>query len=73
MGKELGAGRWEKGLSVEPRGLSLGIIFYYYPQKTCAFYVYPKFLARREHAREMRAGGTHAVSWVTSVNPDACE
>jgi hypothetical protein len=24
VGKGLGAGRWEKGLSVKPRGLSLG-------------------------------------------------
>jgi hypothetical protein len=34
---------------------------------------YPKFLARGENTREMSAGGMNAVSWVTSVNPDACE
>jgi hypothetical protein len=34
---------------------------------------YLKFMAKGEHAREMRLGGTHAVSWVKSVNPDACE
>jgi hypothetical protein len=42
-------------------------------QKTCEFYVYPKFLARGEHARDMCASGMHAVSWVTSVNPDVCK
>jgi hypothetical protein len=34
---------------------------------------YSNFFARGEHTREMHAGGTHAVSWVTSVNPDTCE
>jgi hypothetical protein len=39
VGKELGAGRWEKGLSVEPRGLSLGNNILLLFQGTCAFYV----------------------------------
>jgi hypothetical protein len=38
-GKELGAGRWEKGLSVEPRGLKPGNNILILSQKTCAFYV----------------------------------
>jgi hypothetical protein len=40
VGKELGAGRWEKGLSVEPRGLSLGNNILLLFQRTCAFYVF---------------------------------
>jgi hypothetical protein len=43
VGKELGAGRWEKGLSVEPRpkprGLKPGNNILILSQKTCAFYV----------------------------------
>jgi hypothetical protein len=75
VGKELGAGRWEKGLSVEPRGLSLGNNILLLFQRTCAFYVlfYPKFLARGKRAKGMHADGTHAVPRVTSVNPGACK
>jgi hypothetical protein len=53
----------------------LGIIFYYYSKRTCAFYVlfYPKFLARGKRAKGMHADGTHAVPRVTSVNPGACK
>jgi hypothetical protein len=40
VGKELGAGRWEKGLSVEPRGLILGNNILLLFQRTCAFYVF---------------------------------
>jgi hypothetical protein len=39
VGKGLGAGRWEKGLSVEPRGLSLGNNILILFQKICALYV----------------------------------
>jgi hypothetical protein len=45
VGKELGVGRWEKGLSVEtrakPRGLNPGNNILILSQKTCAFYVLP--------------------------------
>jgi hypothetical protein len=60
-------------LGAKPRGLKPGNNILIFSQKTCAFMFYPKFLAKGEHAREKRAGGTHAVSWVTSVNPDACK
>jgi hypothetical protein len=39
VGKELGARRWEKGLSVEPTGLSLGNNILFLFQRKCAFYV----------------------------------
>jgi hypothetical protein len=39
VGKELGDGRWKKGLSVEPRGLSLENNILLLFQRTCAFYV----------------------------------
>jgi hypothetical protein len=75
VGKELGAGRWEKGLSVEPRGLILGNTILLLFQRTCAFYVlfYPKFLARGKRAKGMHVDGMHAVPRVISVNPGACK
>jgi hypothetical protein len=40
VGKGLGAGRWEEGISVEPRGLkSLGNTIKILFQKTCEHYV----------------------------------
>jgi hypothetical protein len=39
VGKELGVGRWEKGLSVEPRGLKPGNNILILSQKTCTFYI----------------------------------
>jgi hypothetical protein len=39
VGKGLGAGRWEEGLSVEPRGLSIGNNILILFQKICALYV----------------------------------
>jgi hypothetical protein len=74
VGKELGAGRWEKGISVKPRGLILGNNMLLLFQRTCTFYVfYPKFLARGKCAKGMLVDGMHAVPRVTSVNPGACE
>jgi hypothetical protein len=75
VGKELGVGRWEKALSVEPRGLSLGNNILLLFQRTCAFFFffYPKFLARGKRAKGMHADGTHAVPMVTSVDPGACK
>jgi hypothetical protein len=39
VGKVLGVGRWENGLSVEPRVLSLGNNILILFQKICALYV----------------------------------
>jgi hypothetical protein len=53
-------------------GLSLGnniLILFQKEHVHFMFYFYPKFLARGGHARVMRAGGMHAVPWVTSVRP----
>ena len=47
VGKELGAGRWEKGLSVEPRGLILGNNILLLFQRTCAFYVFFITISRK--------------------------
>jgi hypothetical protein len=46
-------GGGKKGLSVEPRGLSLGNNILLLFQRTCGFYVlfYPKFLARENVQR----------------------
>jgi hypothetical protein len=63
-----------KGLSVEPRGLGLGNnILLLFQKNMCILCFYPKFLARGKCAKGMHVDGTHAVPWVTSVNPGACE
>jgi hypothetical protein len=44
VGKELGAGRWEKGLSIKPRGLSLGNnISILFQKDMCIICFYPEF------------------------------
>ena len=49
VGKGLGAGRWEDGLSVEPRGLSLGAkslgnnILILFQKDHVNYMFYPKF------------------------------
>jgi hypothetical protein len=55
VGKEFRAGRWEKGISVEPRGLKPGNnIFTIIPKEHVPFMFYPKFLTIRKvmHAEE---------------------
>jgi hypothetical protein len=77
VGKGLGAGRWEEGLSVEPRGLSpWGIILKYYSKRHVNIMFYPKFFLGKTRNFQMEgthAEGMHAVSWVTSVNPSPCK
>jgi hypothetical protein len=52
VGKELGDGRWEKGLSVETRGLGLGNnILLLFQKNMCILCFYPKFLARGKCAK----------------------
>jgi hypothetical protein len=56
MGKELGAKRWEKGLSAKPGGLSLGNnILILFQKETCAFLFILSSWQRRERAKGMHA------------------
>jgi hypothetical protein len=77
VGKGLGNGRWEKGLSVEPRGLSpWGIILKYYSKRHVNIMFYPKFSFGKTSNFQMEgtpAEGMHVVAWVTSVNRDTCK
>jgi hypothetical protein len=55
VGKGLGDGRWEEGISVEPRGLSpWGIILKYYSKRHVNIMFYPKFFLERQETSKWK-------------------
>jgi hypothetical protein len=60
-------------LGAKPRGLKPGNNILILFQKDMCILCFILSVGKGGRTRVMRAGGTHAVPWVTSVNPDACE
>jgi hypothetical protein len=60
-------------LGAKPRGLKPGNNILILFHKDMCILCFILSVGKRGCTRVMCAGGTHAVPWLTSVDPDACE